>query len=245
MAQTATIISSLKTALKSHGLTYRDVARTLELSEASVKRLFAENNLSLQRLDQICQLMNMEITDLIKQVEAQRSQLTQLTEEQEKELVSDLKMVLVTFLVINGWQYDDMLTYYHIQPTELIQYLAKLDRLKVIDLLPNNRIHLRVSPKFSWRQNGPIQQYFSKNLQEDFLKSRFEDEHETFMFLSGMMSTASSDQFQRRIRQLARDFHSLIEDDRTLPVTDRSGHSMFLAFRPWRPDVFEKMRRKK
>jgi len=244
MSQTGTIIETLKTALKSHGLTYRDVANALALSEASVKRLFADNNLSLQRLDQICQLMDMEITDLTKQVEARQAQLTQLTEEQEKELVSDLKMVLVTFLVINGWQYDDMLTYYHLQPTELIQYLAKLDRLKVIDLLPNNRIRLRVSPKFSWRQNGPIQQYFSANLQQEFLKSRFEDEHETFMFLSGMMSSASSEQFQRRIRQLAREYHSLIEEDRALPVTERSGHSMFLAFRPWRPDVFEKMRKK-
>ena len=245
MAQTTAIIASLKSALKSHGLTYRDVARGLSLSEASVKRLFAEQNFSLQRLDQICQLMNMEVADLIKQMEAQQTQLTELSAEQEHELVRDIKLILVTFLVLNGWSYDDIITWYKLENTEVIRYLARLDRLKMIDLMPNNKIRLRVSPKFAWRQNGPIQQFFTRHLQEDFLQSRFEENNETFLFLSGMFSAASSEQFQRRLRQLVRDFHTLNQEDRHLPLTQRISHSMFLAFRPWRPDVFEKMRRKK
>jgi DNA-binding Xre family transcriptional regulator len=66
MAQTQQLIETLKKALKAHGKTYQDVAQHLELSEASVKRLFSEKSFSLQRLDQTCQMMDMEITDLVQ-----------------------------------------------------------------------------------------------------------------------------------------------------------------------------------
>ncbi len=244
MAQTTQLIGTLKATLKSRGLTYRDVARALELSEASIKRLFADQSFSLQRLDQICQYLEIEISDLVKQMEANQQQLTELTADQEQELAADVKLLLVAFLVVNGWQFEDIITWYQLSEAETIRYLARLDRLKVIDLLPKNRIRLRISPKFAWRTNGPIQGFFTEHLQEDFLKSRFASKEETFRFPSGMLSKASCEQFNRRIKQLVQEFHALNEQDRTLPLTERFGYSLFLAFRPWRPDVFEKMRRK-
>ena len=41
MSQTAAVVEALKRALKARKLTYAQVARTLKLSEASVKRMFA------------------------------------------------------------------------------------------------------------------------------------------------------------------------------------------------------------
>lgn len=243
MAQTQALISTLKKALKSQGLTYRDVARGMGLSEASIKRLFAEQTFSLQRLDQICQLLGMEITDLVKQMEASQQQLDQLTEEQEQELVSDIKLLLVAFLVINGWTFDDIIRAYKISETEAIRYLARLDRIKLIDLLANNRIRLRISPTFAWRRNGPIQQFFTSNLQDDFLQSRFDETDELFGFLSGMLTSACADQVRQRLQQLANEFRNLNREDRARPINTREGYSLFLAFRSWRPDVFEKLRK--
>lgn len=243
MAQTTHLITTLKSILKSRGITYRHIAERLGLSEASIKRLFAEQNFSLQRLDQICQLVDMEISDLVKHMEVDQQQLVELTDKQERELVADIKLLLVAFVVINGWKFEDIISLYDLSETETIRYLAKLDRIELIDLLPNNRIKLRISPKFSWRRNGPIQTFFTEHLQEDFLKSRFDNQEETFQFPSGMLSKASCEQFNRRIKQLVQDFHTLNQQDRCLPLTERFGYSLFLAFRPWRPDVFEKLRK--
>ena len=97
MAQTSLIISTLKKTLKSHGKTYADVARHLELSEASVKRMFAQQSFSLIRLDAICQMMEMEITELIQQVnDSTARQIDELSDDQEKQLASDLELLLVT-----------------------------------------------------------------------------------------------------------------------------------------------------
>ena len=57
---------ALKEGVKGHVLTYLKNATQFELVEASVKRLFAEQTISLQRLEQICKLMEMEISDLCK-----------------------------------------------------------------------------------------------------------------------------------------------------------------------------------
>jgi hypothetical protein len=48
------LVSALKRCLKLKGLTYKDLSLSINLSESSVKRLFASNNLSLQRFEQVC-----------------------------------------------------------------------------------------------------------------------------------------------------------------------------------------------
>jgi len=244
MAQTSPIIETLKSLLKSHSMTYKDVAQGLELSEASVKRLFAEQTISLQRLDQICQLIGIEISDLIKAMESQQYQLKELTQEQEEELVAEVKLLLVAFVVINGWTFEEILQWYELSETETVRYLVRLDRLKMIDLLPNNRIRLKIAANFSWRRNGPIQKFFSQHLQAEFLKNRFDKQEETLQFPSGLLSRASCDLFNRRIKQLIQEFHTLNEQDRSLPLSERVGYSLLLAFRPWRPSIFEQIRRK-
>lgn len=243
MAQTQALVAALKKTLKAHGLTYRDVAKALRLSEPSVKRLFNSENFSLARLDQVCQLMEMEISDLVRRMDASSRQLVELTEEQEREIAADVRLLLVVFLVINGWTFDDMLKSYQLSETETIRYLARLDKLKVIELLPNNRIKLLISPRFSWRKNGPIQQFFTENLQEDFLASRFSHPGESLMFLSGMLSPASSEGLIKKMERLAADFNDQNQEDRHLPIHQRLGCSMILAMRPWRPEIFQKLRR--
>lgn len=46
MSQSAALVKALKQCLKQNNLKYADVAEALSLSEASVKRLFSEENFS-------------------------------------------------------------------------------------------------------------------------------------------------------------------------------------------------------
>lgn len=244
MAQTNLLIDTLKRTLKMRRLHYRDIARGLDISEASVKRMFSTRSCSLERLDKICEIAQISLVDLVKQMDNDMRSLEELTEEQEQQLTSDPGLLLVAFLIINGLHYEEIMNYYTFKSHELIRHLARLDRLKVIELLPNNRFHLRVSPHFSWRKNGPIQKFFTNNLQNDFLDHRFEQEDETLMFLSGALTSASNGTLQKRIEELARDFNQHSRDDMQQPLERRRLTSMILAIRPWRPDTFEKYRRK-
>ena len=67
MSQTSQLIDTLKRELRKQRITYRQVASALELSEASVKRLFAGRFFTLDRLERICELLNMSFSELVRQ----------------------------------------------------------------------------------------------------------------------------------------------------------------------------------
>jgi hypothetical protein len=243
MTQITSLVDTLKKALKTGGFTYRDVALGLKLSEASIKRLFATGNFTLARLDSICRLMGMDVPDLVKMADAQIRRISELTQEQEEDLVSDVRLLLVAFLVVNNWPFDEILQSYRLTGPELIRCLTRLDKLKMIELLPGNRIKLLISPSFAWRRHGPIQRFFSERMQDDFFHSKFDGKGEAFLFASGMLSENSITELAKSAERLISEFNGRNRDDAALPMDQRFAHSLVLAVRPWRPSVFTELRR--
>jgi transcriptional regulator with XRE-family HTH domain len=238
MGQTRDLVATLKTELKAQGKTYADVAAALKLSEASVKRIFSQQNFSLKRLERICQLLGIEISDLVQQMNEQRQQLQQLDWDQEQDLTGDITLMLVAVCVLNRWTMEEILSYYRISEHECIRHLARLDRLKLIELLPGNRIRLRVAPNFSWIDNGPIQQFFQQKIGQEFFHTRFNRDDECLVVLNGMLSSQSNAEMQRKLRRLAREFDALNNDDATLNLEERQGATLVLALRDWRYGLF-------
>ena len=242
MAQTSELIKTLKKALKAHGKTYADVSRQLGLSEASVKRLFSQENLSLERLDRICQMLDMEISDLVQLMTEQQHNLQQLTVEQEQEITDDITLLVVAICALNKWTMGEIVAFYDITEGECFLKLAQLDRLKLIDLLPNNRIKVRVAPNFSWRENGPIQAFFQEKLGQEFLTGRFSRDDECLIVLNGMLSPESNAEFQRKLKRLAWEFDLLNSDDSSLKLQQRGGVTVVMAMRGWRYGIFHPLR---
>jgi len=238
MAQAEALIATLKQALKSNRLTYAEVAKQLAMSEANVKRMFASKRFSLDRLEDICHLMNMELSDLFQLHEETRQRITQLTLEQEKNLVQDVKLLLVAVSVRNRLSFDDIINNYELSETELIHCLAVLDKLKIIDLLPNNRIKLLIDDNFRWLPNGPIERFFENQIQEQFLKSSFCGEFEQRLFLFGLLSDSSTQLLINRMQSLAKEFTDLYRQDINLPLEKRHTIGLMLAMRPWNAEVF-------
>lgn len=245
MAQTAALIETLKQALKNHRLTYAEVAHKLKMSEANVKRMFASQRFTLERLEQICQLMKMELSDLFQLYEESRQRITQLTLEQEEELVSDSKLLLVAVSVRNRLSFDDIIENYRLSKPECIHALARLDKLKIIDLLPNNRIKLRIDEDFRWLPNGPIERFFEQQIQSQFLKSRFNGELEQRLFLFGLLGDSSTQVVINKMQSLAREFSDLHRQDARLPLAKRHSIGFMLALRPWELEVFQPLRARK
>lgn len=244
MAQTIKLVNTLKLALKMHGLSYADVAKQLDLSHASVKRLFSEYKFSLDRLERICQMMEMEISDLVIQMNNNSSMLlTELSPEQEHEIVADSALLLVTVCVLNRWTIAHLMKNFHLNELQCIRHLAVLERLKLIELLPGNHIKLRLAPNFKWRENGPIQQFFQQKLAADFFDTQFTEQHEKLIVINGMLSPEAMAVFHRKLVQLAREFDALNNEDSSLPLEQRRGTTAVLAMRSWKYGFFDTLRK--
>ena len=245
MTTTSGLVEVLKRELRSRGITYAQVARKLNLSEASVKRMFSRRDFTLKRLDQVCQLTQGEFSDLAQALAREEKLVSRLSLEQEKEIASSIKLFLVAVCVLNHVDPDQIIALYDISKPECVQLLIKLDRVGFIRLLPNNRIRLLVSRDFTWLPDGPIQRFFKQHAHSDFFRSSFDQPDEHMVVLSGMLSRASSAVIIERLKRTAREFSELHNNDLKLPPSERSAMSLLVAIRHWELQVFVDLRRKK
>jgi DNA-binding Xre family transcriptional regulator len=243
MPQTRPLIDTLKLELRRQRITYKQVATALNLSETSVKRLFSEEAFSVKRLEKVCELLHMDISDLVHMMEKNIDLTMQLTREQETELVSDVKLVLVAVLLMNKLQFAEILASYEISEPEGIQLLARLDRMRIIELQPGNRVKLMISQNFKWIPGGPIQRFFESKVQSEFLASSFTGAGEFRIFVSGMISRTANTEIIKKIEHLAQEMNDMNIESESLPLEQRFGTSLMMAIRPWEISVFEELRR--
>ena len=242
MAQVVALVEALKAALKSSRLTYAGVASGMGLSESSVKRKFSRREFTLAELDLICSLCDIELSGLLQLMENSGKRLQALTQAQESEIANDLGLLVVTVCVLNRWSFENILEFYVFEEHQLVQMLAKLDRLRLIELQPKNRIKLLVAPNFGWLPNGPIQQIFLKTIQQDFFAARFNQEDHELIVLNGMLCESSNAEFRRKMERLAREFDLLNREDTTRPFEQRRGYTAVIALRDWHYKGFSGLR---
>ena len=243
MKQTEAIHGALKKALKTRGRTYADAAGALGLSEASVKRLFSQNALSLSRLETICDWLGIDVDEVVRLSREQKPLVTQLTAQQEVQLLKDKGTLLVAYLLLNHWEVTDILTTFRFTQAELNRHMFALQRLGMLEVLPFDRVRLLTARNFSWRGNGPIQKFFKENILAEFLDSRFDQNGEAMHFVSGMLTRKSIHHLQDLMSNLIREFDRLVEADLGIPVAERFGTSLFTGMRPWEYSEFTELRR--
>ncbi|MGC3983207.1 MAG: helix-turn-helix transcriptional regulator [Steroidobacteraceae bacterium] len=242
MAQRTQIVAELKRTLKERGLTYTAVAQHLSLSVPSVKRLFSTGDFSLQRIDEVCDLAGLELSELMERIHTRAVPTKKLTIGQEQEIISDPKLFLITWLVLNRTQVDEILRDYTLTEREIQRYLIKLDRLKVIELQPMNKVKVLVSRHFGWLANGPVQRYIHQKVLKEFLATHFLDDREEFYFHGGAVTEDGLAKLKRVLQNTARECVEVIERDQATSST-RNGAAFVLALRPWQYSGFAQFMR--
>jgi transcriptional regulator with XRE-family HTH domain len=243
VAEQALIVEELKRALRERHLTYADVAGKLQLSLATVKRLFSTGDFSLQRVDAICDLMGVTLRELLERADERTQPANQLSLAQEQEIVADSRLLFVTWLLVNRIPFEDIVRMYNFTERELLKYFIRLDRLKVIELQPGNRARLLVSRRFTWRSGGPVQKYIHQKMLREFLSSPFAGANEEFFFHGGAISEKALGELRRALRNATRECVEIVEGDRGA-WDSRNGAAFVLAVRPWKYSEFAQFDRK-
>jgi hypothetical protein len=232
VGQTTRLIDELKRQLKSRGLTYAHVAAGIGLSQASVKRMMAKSELTLRRLEDICTFAQIEFSDLARSRFSEQRLVTELSEAQERELVSHPHLFLAAVCVLNLTSFEEILASYRLAAPEVIQLLTRLDRMGFIRLLVNNRYRLLVARTFAWIPNGPIQRYFKENA-ADFFDCDFDRPSEYMLLTNGRLSKDNAAVLLARLKRVAQEFSEQHIEDSALPSQERLPVSVLLAVRPW------------
>jgi DNA-binding Xre family transcriptional regulator len=232
--QVSLLVEALKRLLRARGMTYRDLGHSLGLSEASIKRLFAREALTLKRLEEICGCLDVDLFEVTKLARNQSAQAQEMTVAQEAALAADARLLGVFYLVLNDWHVPDIFDRYEIEKAEVIALLAKLDHLGLIMLLPNDRVRLLIPRTMRLRNDGPIRQVHGNRVIGDFLAGDFVAAGGMFRLEMRELSEPSYALIQRKLERIGQEFNELAELDSYLPSDQRRTIGMAVGTKPWK-----------
>ena len=239
---TRAIVETLKKILKARGMTYADLARALRLSTPTVKRLFSQRTFTLERLEEILKVIELDFYELARMSHGRRSGPVELSVEQETALAKDARLFSVFWLLCNEWRFDEIVAEFRLGAAQITSYFARLERLRLIDWRPGNRARLRVPKHYVWRAGGPLRKAYGLRVVNEFMRARFDAPHDAFHFEAQDLSPESAVVVKRRLERVAAEISELVEIDAATPAKKRVTLGVLLACRPWSISIVHALR---
>ena len=245
MQSSEALLHTLKNVLRVKSIPYSKLAEKLNLSETSVKRLMSGHTpMTLDRLDQICELVGLEFFELLKLARpTERSDSAQLSIEQEQALADDIDLFLTFYALIKGLTAAEVVEKYKITAARMQKALIQLDRLGLILLMPENRVKFLVPRSVRWNERGPLSLKYEFEMQIDFMSGNFIESQDFRKFLTFPASDRSKQMFTRKLRELLNDMQSQSEVDVALEKNLKSTATIFIGLREWTPSLLNKYKR--
>jgi transcriptional regulator with XRE-family HTH domain len=243
MSTTADLVAALKKELKAAHMTYADLAVQLGVAESSVKRMLAKGDMPLSRVDAICRALKLDFAELARRVADAQPLLAGLTQEQERAVVADKKLLLVAICVLSQWTLEQIVASYRLSEAECIRCLAQLDRIGIIELRPLNRYRLKLAKTFRWLPHGPVMQFFREDVLLDYYNGGFDGPGEGLLLVHGSVSRSLAPLFLERLQRVAQDFAQQHLADQKLPEAALEGYTLLLGMRRWEFAAFTALRR--
>jgi len=239
---TRAIVETLKKVLKARGMTYADLALALRVSTPTIKRLFSQRTFTLERLEEILKVLELDFHELARMSHGRRSGPAELSVEQESALAKDARLFSVFWLLCNEWRFDEIVSEFRLGAAQITSYFARLERLRLIDWRPGNRARLRVPKHYVWRTGGPLRKAYGLKVVTEFMRARFDAPHDAFHFEAQELSAESAIVVKRRLDRVAAEINELVEIDAATPAKKRVTLGVLLACRPWSISIVHALR---
>ncbi len=246
MNQTSNLLNTLKKYLKTKGISYKKLAQEMNLSEATVKRLFSKQTFTLKRLEEVCRTLDIDLYDLVQMDKHENRELSYLlTDDQEQALADDPKLLTFLYLLANGWTQSSIIEEFEISESEAVKMLGVLEHFKLIKAFPNSKSKILILKNIYWKRNGPLWNKYQTQVFNDFMNYPFSFPGDRLIFSPGQFSESSIKIIRKKIDELLNQYDELAELDNSLSPKDRFSSGLIIGFRPWNFSVFENLKRQK
>ncbi|MCH2189425.1 MAG: helix-turn-helix domain-containing protein [Gammaproteobacteria bacterium] len=240
MATTQQLIKNIKRELKRQGINYSMLANKVGVSESAIKKMFAKGNFSLDRLDQIFEVLDVDLLEMVENVNHQQNMIDKLTVSQEARLVKDQKLLMVAYAAINFWSVEDILHRYNLSREEVMEKAEILENFGILEIRRNQKIRPLISNNFRWLPDGPLSVFFSQYFLPHFFDSDFTQPDSLREIRFGDLTDESRVKLDRKCHELVDLYDKLTYEDRhfTPGNRERKGTTLVVAYRCWITDAF-------
>jgi DNA-binding Xre family transcriptional regulator len=229
--QTKDLFAVLKKSLKSKRISYKKLSENLTFSEGTLKNIFHSHNCSIDRIVEICNVIDISFTDLVQMASREKESEFSLSWEQEEAFA--LSPYLYYFFRAHFFEKLDLnalKSKYKLSDASITRYFMELEKIGLLDLHPNNKVKYHISGRQHWIEGGPWMQAFlgrySKRLTEIVLDgSRGKDAYSSMMGFF-RLSPATYEKFKAEVSHLEKKYKEIAylnymveEDTDAVPVS--------------------------
>lgn len=208
----AALLVRLKGELRRQGLTAQRVADRIGVAEPTIRRWLRGQGLTLDRLDQLCELAGIDIRDLAAGSASEGAD--RFTLAQERILAADRLLAFLFFSILNGWQPDRFDVEFGLPRSRVESYLERLRRLGLIDIGAGGRVRALTSRAVTWRRGGPLAVAFDRTVKHLFLSMDFGSVDARYVADMVKLSEIGRSRVHALFETLRTDIHMLAEQDR-------------------------------
>lgn len=160
-------LMAVKELLKQRGITYGQLADTLECSLPTIKRLLNKPTLPLSRLLEIAEIANIEFSEISERADQLRPQHYVFSDSQDALFAERPEMLVYLQELMVGKTPDEIATHHDLNPRSTAEYQKQLERVGLIKRKSGSPPKLLVSPPVGF---GPGSRVLKKEM-EEFLNS--------------------------------------------------------------------------
>jgi DNA-binding Xre family transcriptional regulator len=231
----AELFELLKAVLKARRMTYADLAELLGLSEPTVKRIFAERDCKLSRLNDICAALGLTLDDLVAEANRVDVQPTRLIDRQESQLAEDRPAFHLFLLLLDGMTIEEIQEQYQLEKQMIFKLGMKLEKIGLAEVTPGNRVRLTVQSPVEFRRDGPLHHSLVK-LNMAFLRSTYlarDTEHSAYLTQTRRMTQKTAQHILARLRDVQVELSNLARRDQlTQPENALQSFKIGIAISP-------------
>jgi DNA-binding Xre family transcriptional regulator len=162
------LMEGLKKVLKDRSLTYKKVAEYLQISEASVKRIFTAEDGSLGRIQQLCEWLEIKFEDLVVlSLEDDTDETYVLSQKQENYFLKNPGALQVFVeLYEYGQTPKGIRDHYNLTKKSMTKYLLDLERIGLLEVFPGDKIKFKFNGFFTVSDKGRLAKIILRNSME-------------------------------------------------------------------------------
>lgn len=229
------LFDKIKAKCKSQGMTYKDLAIGLELSEASIKRIFSKRTCSLDHFHKICELVHIHPQELYLESHSIINPL-KVNSKLETYFLENYSVFLFYRQLSFQPDTNEIKAKNNLSHKAIKYYLNELVKLNLIKIGQKNKIEFLYSQVIELPSQGRLIQKIRKEWMPFMLNKIMESPNDNKHMLETFtvsLSNQSAAKFRRKLYELEEEMFAQAERDKLTMRKDK-GVGVIWAMGPYR-----------
>lgn len=213
---TLNVCNQIRRKIKEKDYTQDEFSKIIGVSIATLNRWLRGEGLLFSDLSLMAEKLEIKLSEIVTLAEGDMVSNFTYTLEQENSFANTEGLLAFFDHLLKGKSVSSIARSYKLSEKSLNFYLSKLDKLKLIEWLPHNKVKLKVNGEPRWLTGGPLSHKFRKQIIDEHIQNHLNNRE---MLKIGLYSLSQESCKKIEIKQ-----SEFIEFVRTLEIKDTSNN---------------------